>query len=54
MNKFDRLVLSDTPGVARAMKPDENLKVIGRALEASKEVSPTEITLVEAVVQLSL
>lgn len=49
VKKFDRLVLSEIPGIARAKTAQDTKPTIGRALQ-TVEVENNQITLVESVV----
>lgn len=53
VHKFDKLAMSNIPGVAWAVGKDTTLTVIARAL-MDADAKPDEIHLVEAVVQLQL
>lgn len=52
VKKFDKLVLSNTPGVARIKQKDEKNTTIGIALQDSN-VNDGEISLVESVMKLT-
>ena len=51
VSKFDRLVMSEYPGIAEVQKKQDGRVVVARALESSEK---TGIVLVESVVQLKL
>ena len=53
VRKFDRLVMSDVPGVARAARDGDETPAVGRALSGLQQ-DENDIGLVEAVVQLRI